>query len=79
MLILDNSLADNSTFMSDCKTLLGRMFDTVASNVTLSGEVTLLPAKVTAAQLTFENNKFVFKSSFRVGVSVKRKKPLMLT
>lgn len=59
-------------FTSDCKTLLGRMFDTVASDVTLSSEVTLLPAKVTAAQLTFENKKLVFKSSFRVSFLVSR-------
>lgn len=52
--------------MSQCQTLLGRMFDTVASNVTLSSEVTLLPAKVNAAQLTFENKQLVFKASFRV-------------
>lgn len=61
-----NSLSDSNTFMSQCQSLLGRMLDTVASNVTLGSEVTLLPAKVNSAQLTFQNNQLVFITSFRV-------------
>lgn len=42
------------------------MIDVVPHNVTLTDEITLLPAKVNNAQLTFEKNQMVFKSTFRV-------------
>lgn len=42
------------------------MLDVVPQNVTLTDEITLLPAKVNNAQLTFEKNQMVFKSTFRV-------------
>jgi len=46
--------------------MLGRMLDVVPNGVTLTDEITLLPAKVTSAQLTFEKGNLVFKASFRV-------------
>jgi len=61
-----NSLADKAAFQSECQTMLGRMLDVVPNGVTLTDEITLLPAKVTAAQLTFEKGNLVFKASFRV-------------
>jgi len=42
------------------------MLDVVPQGVTLTDEITLLPAKVNNAQLTFEKNQLVFKSTFRV-------------
>jgi hypothetical protein len=59
-------LADKTVFQSECKDILSRMLDTVQTGVTLTDEITLLPAKVAAAQLTFEKNQLVFKSTFRV-------------
>lgn len=60
------TLGDKTVFQSECKDILGRMLDTVQTGVTLTDEITLLPAKVAAAQLTFEKNQLVFKSTFRV-------------
>ncbi|CAA7271852.1 unnamed protein product [Cyclocybe aegerita] len=60
------SLADANAFQSECRDILTRMLDTVPRDVTLTDEITLLPAKVTAAQLTFEKEQLVFKSSFRL-------------
>jgi len=60
------SIADKNSFQSECQTMLARMIDTVPRGVTLTDEITLLPAKVTAAQLTFEKDKLVFKTSFRL-------------
>jgi hypothetical protein len=59
-------LADKTVFQSECKDILSRMLDTVQTGVTLTDEITLLPAKVAAAQLTFEKNQLVFKSTFRL-------------
>lgn len=61
-------LADKTVFQSECKDVLGRMLEVVPKGVTFSDEITLLPAKVTAAQLTFEQNQMVFKTNFRVCV-----------
>ena len=42
------------------------MLNVVPTSVNLTDEITLLPAKVTYAQLTFEKQQFVFKTNFRV-------------
>ena len=42
------------------------MINVVPSNVTLTSQITLLPVKAHAVQLTFERNKLVFKASLRV-------------
>ncbi|KAF9479298.1 L-ascorbate oxidase [Pholiota conissans] len=60
------SLADASTFQSECNDVLTRMLNTVPEGVTLTDEITLLPAKVSAAQLTIEKSQLVFKSTFRL-------------
>lgn len=60
------ALADKTVYQSECQGILGRMLDTVQTGVTLTDEITLLPAKVAAAQLTFEKNQMIFKSTFRV-------------
>ncbi|KDR73635.1 hypothetical protein GALMADRAFT_251405 [Galerina marginata CBS 339.88] len=60
------SMADNTVFQSECQSILTRMIDTVPASVTLTDEITLLPAKVTYAQLTFEKNQFIFKTNFRL-------------
>jgi len=60
-----SSLGDATVFQSECKSILARMLDAVPQNVTLTDEITLLPAKVNNAQLTFEKNQMVFKSIFR--------------
>lgn len=61
-----SSLGDATVFQSECQSILTRMIDVVPQNVTLTDEITLLPAKVNNAQLTFEKNQMVFKSTFRV-------------
>jgi hypothetical protein len=42
------------------------MINTVPSNVKLTDEITLLPAKVDGGQLAFEQSQLVFKASLRV-------------
>ena len=42
------------------------MINVVPNGVLLTEEITLLPAKVSNVQLTFERQKFVFKVDFRV-------------
>ncbi|KAF4614474.1 hypothetical protein D9613_002681 [Agrocybe pediades] len=59
-------LTDKSVFQSECKTMLGRMLEVVPKGITFTDEITLLPAKVTAAQLTFEKDQMVFKTNFRL-------------
>lgn len=60
------SLADNTTFMETCGTLLERMLNLVPSGVSLTEEITMLPAKVASAQLTIERGKLIFKTALRV-------------
>jgi hypothetical protein len=60
------ALADNTTFMETCSTLIERMLNLVPSGVTLTDEITMLPAKVSTAQLTIERGILVFKTSLRV-------------
>lgn len=60
------SLGDATVFKTECQSILGRMLDVVPQNVTLTDEITLLPAKVNNAQLTFQKNQLVFKSTFRL-------------
>ncbi|KAF8912080.1 L-ascorbate oxidase [Gymnopilus junonius] len=59
-------LTDNTVFQSECQSILTRMLNVVPSSVNLTDEIALLPAKVTYAQLTFEQNQFVFKTNFRL-------------
>ncbi|PPQ93259.1 hypothetical protein CVT25_015257 [Psilocybe cyanescens] len=61
-----HSLSDAAVFQSECQSILARMLDTVPKSVTLTDEITLLPTKVTASQLTFERNQLVYKTSFRL-------------
>lgn len=60
------SLTSTSTFNSECQSILGRMLDTVPADVTLTDEITLLPAKVKGVQLSIEKQKLVFKASLRL-------------
>ncbi|KAF8163594.1 L-ascorbate oxidase [Crassisporium funariophilum] len=60
------SLADKNVYASECQTMLTRMLDTVPKDVTLTDEITLLPAKVNGGQLSFEKNQLVFKASLRL-------------
>jgi hypothetical protein len=46
--------------------MLSRMLNTVPSNVKLTDEITLLPAKVKGGSLAFEQSQLVFKASLRV-------------
>jgi len=57
---------DNTVFQSECQSILTRMINVVPNSVNLTDEITLLPAKVTYAQLTFEKNQFVFNTNFRL-------------
>jgi hypothetical protein len=45
------------------------MLDTVPAGVTLTDEITLLPAKVNGVQLSIEKQKLVFKASLRVNTT----------
>lgn len=60
------SLADPNQFNSQCQALLERMLNTIPRDVTLTDEITLLPAKAWGVQLTIENNQLLFKSNLRV-------------
>lgn len=62
------SLADTQTFQNECRDILTRMLETVPRGVTLTDEITLLPEKVTYAQLAIEKEKLVFKTNLRVRV-----------
>ncbi len=42
------------------------MLNTVPRDVSLTDEITLLPAKVWGAQLTIEHNQLVYKTNLRV-------------
>ncbi|EKM82462.1 hypothetical protein AGABI1DRAFT_111078 [Agaricus bisporus var. burnettii JB137-S8] len=60
------SFADPNQYNSQCQTLLERMINTVAHGVSLTDEITMIPAKVHDVQLTIERNQLVFKSSLRL-------------
>lgn len=60
------SLTSASTFASECQSIFARMLDTVPAGVTLTDEITLLPAKVNGVQLSIEKQKLVFKASLRL-------------
>ncbi|KAJ2921397.1 hypothetical protein H1R20_g15699, partial [Candolleomyces eurysporus] len=60
------SLADTQTFQNECRDILKRMLETVPRGVTLTDEITLLPEKVTYAQLAIEKEKLVFKTNLRL-------------
>jgi len=61
-----HSLADPNQFNNQCQTLFERMLNTVPRDVSLTEEITLLPAKVWGAQLTIEHNQLVFKTNLRL-------------
>ncbi|KAF8891279.1 heme peroxidase [Infundibulicybe gibba] len=60
------TLSSPDTFSAQCGSIFERMINTVASNVTLGSEITLLPAKVQGAQLVIEKGQLVFKASLRL-------------
>jgi hypothetical protein len=60
------SLSDATVYQSECKDVLTRMLNTVPSNVDLTDEITLLPAKVKGGYLSFEQSQLLFKASLRV-------------
>jgi len=60
------SIATPQAYASECQEMIGRMIDTVAHGITLTDEITLLPAKVHDVQLTIEKSQLVFKSSLRL-------------
>ena len=76
------SLAAPDAFQSTCSSLLTRMLNLVPRGVTLTDEITLIPAKVNAAQLTIERNQLVYKMTFRlaekIGKSVSTKRKVMM-
>ncbi|KDR77593.1 hypothetical protein GALMADRAFT_65799 [Galerina marginata CBS 339.88] len=59
-------LNSKTSFFKTCQTLLARMIDTVPSNVQLSDVVTLLPVKVTDAQITVIDSQLVFMTTLRL-------------
>lgn len=64
--LIYSRLTSPDTFAETCKTIFERMINTVPSNVTLTNEIALIPAKVSAVQLTVENNQMVLRASLRV-------------
>lgn len=64
--LIYSRLTSPDTFAETCKTIFARMINTVPSNVTLTNEIALIPAKVSAVQLTVENNQMVLRASLRV-------------
>lgn len=60
------SLVDPTTYMSQCQSLLEQMFNTVPHGISLTEEITLIPAKVWGVQLTVEKGQLVFKANLRV-------------
>ncbi|KDR67433.1 hypothetical protein GALMADRAFT_79879 [Galerina marginata CBS 339.88] len=60
------SLNSESAFLQACTTLLEKMINTVPSNVTLTDEIKLLPAKVTDAQITVCNSQLIFQTMLRL-------------
>ncbi|KDR77718.1 hypothetical protein GALMADRAFT_95393 [Galerina marginata CBS 339.88] len=59
-------LNSETSFSQTCTTLLAKMIDTVPSNVHLSDVVTLLPVKVSNAQITAIDSQLVFMTDLRV-------------
>ena len=60
------SLSNATVYQSECNVILTRMLNTVPSNVNLTDEITLLPAKVKGGYLSFEQSQLLFKVSLRV-------------
>ncbi|RDB21102.1 hypothetical protein Hypma_011861 [Hypsizygus marmoreus] len=60
------SISTPDSFATECKNILERMINVVPHGVVLTDEITLIPAKVHDAQLTFEREKFVFKAGLRL-------------
>jgi len=61
-----HSLSSSDAYNSECQSLLERMINVVPSNVSLTDEITLLPAKLDDTQLTIEKNQLVFKTALRL-------------
>ncbi|KDR77715.1 hypothetical protein GALMADRAFT_65948 [Galerina marginata CBS 339.88] len=59
-------LNSETSFFQTCSTLLAKMIDTIPSNVHLSDVVTLLPVKVSNAQITAIDSQLVFMADLRV-------------
>ncbi|KAH6895008.1 L-ascorbate oxidase [Coprinopsis sp. MPI-PUGE-AT-0042] len=61
-----SDMASPDAFKNECRDILGRMLDVVPRGVTLTEEITMIPAKVKNAQITIEKDQLVFKSTFRL-------------
>ncbi|KAH6908314.1 heme peroxidase, partial [Coprinopsis sp. MPI-PUGE-AT-0042] len=61
-----SEMASPDAFKNECRDILGRMLDVVPRGVTLTEEITMIPAKVKNAQITIEKDQLVFKSTFRL-------------
>ncbi|KAF8643780.1 hypothetical protein AX16_008799 [Volvariella volvacea WC 439] len=60
------SLSSTETFMQSCSRVLEQMLNTVPREVTLTEEITLLPAKVYGVMLSIERGRLIFKASLRL-------------
>ncbi|KAJ7145356.1 heme peroxidase [Mycena crocata] len=60
------SMATAESFASTCTTIFDKMLNTVPAGVTLTDEITLLPVKVSAAQLTVGTTQLQFQASVRI-------------
>jgi len=47
--------------------MMAKMIDTVPSDVTLTDEIAVLPAKVSSAYITVVKDKLIFETLLRVG------------
>ncbi|KAF9014093.1 L-ascorbate oxidase [Cyathus striatus] len=61
-----SSISSEDAFASECQTILQRMIEVVPHGVTLTDEITLLPAKAKDVDLTIEKNQLVFKATLRL-------------
>ncbi|KXN91499.1 Putative L-ascorbate peroxidase 6 [Leucoagaricus sp. SymC.cos] len=60
------SLSDPNEYLNQCQSLIERMLNTVPHGVSLTDEITLLPAKVWGVQMTIEQGQLVFKANLRL-------------
>ncbi|KAJ7096699.1 L-ascorbate oxidase [Mycena belliarum] len=60
------SMATPESFSSTCVKIIDKMLNTVPSTVTLTDEITLLPVKVSAVQLTLAGSQMQFQASVRL-------------
>ncbi|KAJ6571779.1 heme peroxidase [Mycena capillaripes] len=60
------SMSTPESFAQTCTTIFDKMLNTVPSGVTLTDEITLLPVKVSATQLTVAGSQLQFQASVRL-------------